>query len=177
MLAQLFAVALVSIHNIRHNFSLSQQFLQETISNNAHVHKLLQVYAQPTFEIFEGRTSDVEKGKCAARNLIPRFLVRIGFVAFARSGCSSAPLLRRHQRCDWSFHAPGLRRAFCFVRCHIQPLPSDVQVLAPSDHHHCVQPCWIAGLHYLCLSSSCRCHFIQVVCQFRLRMSFELVQY
>ena len=91
VLAQLFAVALVSIHNIRHNFSLSQQFLQETISNNAHVHKLLQVYAQPTFEIFEGRTSDVKKGKYAARNLVPRFFVRIGFVAFATLVAAALP--------------------------------------------------------------------------------------
>ncbi|KAJ7552890.1 hypothetical protein O6H91_06G074700 [Diphasiastrum complanatum] len=41
------------------------------------------VYSQPTFEIIEGRASDVEKGKFAMRNLLPRLVLRSGFIAVA----------------------------------------------------------------------------------------------
>jgi amino acid permease len=49
------------------------------------------VYSQPTFEIFEGRSANVEKGKYAARNLIPRFFLRVGFVAFATLVSAALP--------------------------------------------------------------------------------------
>ncbi|KAJ7520901.1 hypothetical protein O6H91_19G028600 [Diphasiastrum complanatum] len=41
------------------------------------------IYAQPTFEIIEGRTSDVKYGKYAMRNILPRFLLRTLIVAFS----------------------------------------------------------------------------------------------
>ncbi|XP_024372214.1 GABA transporter 1 isoform X2 [Physcomitrium patens] len=39
------------------------------------------VYAQPTFEIFEGKSSNIQKGKYSARNLVPRLILRSALVA------------------------------------------------------------------------------------------------
>ncbi|KAJ7520896.1 hypothetical protein O6H91_19G028300 [Diphasiastrum complanatum] len=40
------------------------------------------VYSQPTFEIIEGRSSNIKYGKYGLRNLLPRLLLRTLFVAF-----------------------------------------------------------------------------------------------
>jgi hypothetical protein len=43
----------------------------------------MQVYSQPTFEIFEGHSSDVKEGKFSMRNLVPRILLRSSYVVLA----------------------------------------------------------------------------------------------
>ncbi|KAH8942894.1 hypothetical protein BDL97_13G019800 [Sphagnum fallax] len=49
------------------------------------------VYSQPTFEIFEGRSSSVESGKFSKRNLLPRLIIRSIYVSFATLIAAALP--------------------------------------------------------------------------------------
>ncbi|XP_024361746.1 GABA transporter 1 isoform X2 [Physcomitrium patens] len=64
------------------------------------------VYSQPTFEIFEGQTSDVKEGKYSMRNLVPRFLLRSSYVAFATFVSAALPFFG---------DINGVLGAFCFT--------------------------------------------------------------
>ncbi len=49
------------------------------------------MYSQPTFEIFEGRSSSVKSGKFSMRNLLPRLIIRSIYVSFATLIAAALP--------------------------------------------------------------------------------------
>lgn len=67
---------------------------------------MLEVYSQPTFEIFEGHSSDVKQGKYAMRNLLPRCLLRSAYVVFATFVSAALPFFG---------DINGVLGAFCFT--------------------------------------------------------------